>query len=122
MEKNIREVYNVVDGYVCIFDIKTKIQNKNDLEPIIINDIVISENLSMKFRYILGSLNFMFSETLSTNYNPEKRQSFAVKIIKLLLKIVEAFEGNSDIGSIEEKIYQIDLDWGQLRSNKYIIN
>lgn len=118
MENSIREVYGVVNGYVYIFDIKTRIQNKSDLEPIIINDIAISENLSMKFRYILGSLNFMFSETLSTNYNAEKRQSLAVKIIKLLLKIVEAFEDNTDINSIEERIYQIDSDWGELRSKK----
>ena len=115
MDNNIREVYCVSNGYVYIFDIKTKIQNKSDLEPIIINDVLISENLSMKFRYILGSLNFMFNETLSANHNIEKKQSLAVKIIKLLLKIIETFDGNMDSSDIEERIYQIDEERVKLK-------
>lgn len=115
MDNTIREVYCVEDGYVYIFDIKTTIQNKNDLEPIIINDVLISENLSMKFRYILGSLNFMFNETLAANDNIEKKQSAAVKIIKLLLKIIETFGDNMESTDIEERIYQIDAERVELR-------
>lgn len=115
MENNIREVYCVADGYVYIFDIKTVIQHKNDLEPIMINDVLISENLSMKFRYILGSLNFMFNETLSAKHNIEKKQSLAVKIIKLLLKIVETFDGNIESIDIEERIQQIDAERVELK-------
>ncbi|WP_394773059.1 hypothetical protein [Flavobacterium sp.] len=115
MDNNIREVYCVEDGYVYIFDIKTTIQNIDDREPIIINDILISENLSMKFRYILGSLNFMFNETLSTNQNVEKKQSLAVKIVKLLLKIIETFEGNIESTDIEKRIYQIDAERVELK-------
>ncbi|MCV9927832.1 hypothetical protein OIU83_09225 [Flavobacterium sp. LS1R49] len=115
MDNNIREVYCVADGYVYIFDIKTTIQNKNDLEPIIINDVLISENLSMKFRYILGSLNFMFNETLSACHNVEKKQSIAVKIVKLLLKIIETFEGNMEPTDIEERIHQIDAERVELK-------
>ncbi|WP_426094750.1 hypothetical protein [Flavobacterium sp. DSR2-3-3] len=115
MDNNIREVYCVAGGYVYIFGIKTTIQNIDDLQPIIINDILISENLSMKVRYILGSLNFMFNETLSASHNIEKEQSLAVKIVKLLLKIIETFEGNIESTDIEERIYQIDEERVELK-------
>ena len=117
MDNNIREVYSVTDGYVYIFDIKTTIQNKNDLEPIMINEVLISENLSMKFRYILGSLNFMFNEKLSTKYNTERKQSLTIKIVKLLLKIIETFDEDSDMESIdiEKIIYQLDAERVELK-------
>jgi hypothetical protein len=115
MDNSIREVYCVADGYVYIFDIKTTIQNINDLEPIIINDVLISENLSMKFRYILGSLNFMFNETLSAGHNVEKKQNVAVKIVKLLLKIIETFEAKVESTDIEQIIYQIDAERVELK-------
>ncbi|MFZ0596647.1 MAG: hypothetical protein WAM46_06670, partial [Flavobacterium sp.] len=55
------------------------------------------------------------NETLSTNQNVEKKQSLAVKIIKLLLKIIETFEGNIEPTDIEQRIYQIDAERVELK-------
>ncbi|MGN7811036.1 hypothetical protein [Flavobacterium johnsoniae] len=115
MNNIAKEVYCISDGYVYILGIKTKIQNKNDLEPIMIDDVLISENLSMKFRYILGSLNFMFNETLSANHNIEKKQYIAVKIVRLLLRIIEIFGNSIESSEIEKIIYQLDAERVELK-------
>lgn len=110
MENTTGEVYHISNGYVYIFDIKTKIQVKGEFEPVIINDVALPENLSMKFKYILGSLNFMFNETITTETDTRKKQSLALRIIKLLLKIIHMFEGTANPKDIEEMIHQIDAE------------
>ncbi|MGH2666778.1 hypothetical protein [Flavobacterium sp.] len=110
MDNTTEEVYYILNGYIYIFDIKTNIQVKDEFEPIIINDVTVSENLSMKFKYILGSLNFMLNETISTESNSHKKQNLTLKIIKLLLKITGMFDGNTNLTDIEEKINQIDAE------------
>jgi hypothetical protein len=110
MDNTTEEVYYISNGYIYIFDIKTNIQVKDEFDPILINNVAISENLSMKFKYILGSLNFMLNETIQTEADSRKKQARILSITKLLFKITKIFEGNIDLADIEERINQIDAE------------
>lgn len=110
MDNTTEEVYYIANGHIYIFDIKTNIQVKDEFEPISINNVAISEHLSMKFKYILGSLNFMLNETILTETDKKKKHSQIVSIVKLLFKITKMFEGNTTLIDIEEKINLIDAE------------
>lgn len=55
-------MYNIEKGQVYILESKTNVCYNEELELVVINATKLSRSLSMRFKYILGSLNFLFEE------------------------------------------------------------
>lgn len=105
-----KNIYSVKENEIYILKFKTAIHVVDELSPLIINQIKLSEELSMKFRYLLGSLNFLYQKSRKKIKNEKMRHYILFNISKVLMKLVISLEETENQKQIEAIIQQMDLD------------
>lgn len=55
-------IYSIENAHVYLLESKTNVCYDEDSELVIIDNTKLSESLSMRFKYTLGSLSFLFEE------------------------------------------------------------
>ena len=82
--KNIPQViYSIKNANVYLLESKTNIFYDEDSELVIIDNTKLSESLSMRFKYILGSLSFLFEEVSKKVSDLNEKNELKDRIIHL---------------------------------------
>jgi hypothetical protein len=88
--KNIPQViYSIENTHVYLLDSKTNICYDEDSELVIIDNTKLSESLSMRFKYTLGSLSFLFEEVSKKVSNLKEKNQLRDRIVDLFEKLQE---------------------------------
>ncbi|WP_046744457.1 hypothetical protein [Kordia zhangzhouensis] len=82
-------IYTIKNAHVYLLETKTNVCYDEELELVIIDNTRLSESLSMRFKYTLGSLSFLFEEV-------SKKVSDLSEKNRLRDRIVHLFENLQD--------------------------
>ncbi len=105
-----KNIYSVKENEVYILKFKTNIQVEDERTPLTINQIKLSEKLSMKFRYLLGSLNFLYQKSRKKIKNEKMKHYILFNISKVLMNLVIRLEESENQKQIEQIVKQMDLE------------
>ncbi len=103
-------LYSIADYDLYILGIKTKVKFNSEFEPVLINGFKISDEISMRFKYVLGSLNTMFTLILQKELDNEKQRLLLIKIINLMLKFITIPNEKADVSEIESILISVEKE------------
>ncbi|QHI35395.1 hypothetical protein IMCC3317_07410 [Kordia antarctica] len=105
-----KNIYSVKENEVYILKFKTTIHVVDERTPLTINQIKLSEKSSMKFRYLLGSFNFLYQKSREKIKNEKMRHYVFFNVSEVLMKLVISLEETTNQKQIEQVIQQMDVE------------
>lgn len=80
-------VYDIKNTHVYLLESKTGVRYDENLELVTINKIRLSDSLSIRFKYTLGSLNFLFEEVSQKIKNINEKSKLLDRILTLFANL-----------------------------------
>lgn len=80
-------VYDIKNTHVYLLESKTGVRYDENLELVTINKVKLSESLSIRFKYTLGSLNFLFEEVSQKIKNINEKSKLMDRILMLFANL-----------------------------------
>ncbi|MEM6684654.1 MAG: hypothetical protein AAF617_02570 [Bacteroidota bacterium] len=105
-----KNIYSIKQNDIYILQFKTNIQVVDEHTPLTVNQIKLSEKVSMKFRYLLGSLNFLYQKSRKKIKNEKMKHYIIFNISKVLMNLAVRIEETENQQQIEQIIKQMDLE------------
>jgi hypothetical protein len=117
--RNSGSIIYEINNYLVVIGKKTSIYIGNTMDTITINNIQLSEELSMKLKYLLGTLNF-FNEVLSKKiFEGTNGHLFFIKNIDILVGLIYRLENEKNILYLEKIIDEMNNKRIDLRKEFY---
>ena len=79
--------YDIKNTYVYLLESKTGVRYDYDQEVVTINKMTLSESLSIRFKYTLGSLNFLYEQVSEKVVNISERNGLLDRILELFTRL-----------------------------------
>lgn len=112
-------IYNIEKAQVYILESKTNVCYDEELEIVIINATKLSESLSMRFKYTLGSLNFLFEEISKKIKDISEKNRLHIQIILLFENLQEELEIIKSENHVEKLIDFLNIEKVKIKSRIY---
>lgn len=97
-------IYDIKNTHVYLLEAKTNVRYDEDLEKVIINKLMLSESMSIRFKYTLGSLNFLFEEVSEKIIDNSKRNTMLDQIILLFKNLNDKLRDVKSENNVEKLI------------------
>jgi len=76
-------IYDIKNTHVYLLEAKTDVRYDEELDFVTINKTRLSESMSIRFKYTLGSLNFLFEEVSQKIQDINEKNKLRDQILKL---------------------------------------
>ncbi|MGH1386768.1 hypothetical protein [Kordia sp.] len=76
-------IYDIKNTHVYLLESKTAVRYDDELDFVTINKTKLSESLSIRFKYTLGSLNFLFEEVSQKIQDINEKNKLQDQIVNL---------------------------------------